>query len=319
MWNQHTFPPGPSGAPGMHAPVHESRPAPAPIDPSAAEKEVSPPLGAPTGPKALARVQTPNPDSRGPPPPIDSKPSVAQVEAIAETLNELSQETPAVPIAAAAPASIPATRTDAPAAKAVSTTATTTRAIVTNPAGSIADATETAKAAVAKAMAQLRGSPTGSAVDNLTKRVNAMRVDAARSYRGNHVGRGGRGRGGRPPNRDIVDSTVDIAGDYNFDEANTKFNKAEVFKRVESSVVNDLASAEGGKSQTAAYDKKISFFDTIGSEAAKNQDRGGWWNEESRNIETFGQGQVDGSYTRRGRGYGRGRGYRGRGGPRNVG
>ncbi|EMT73247.1 hypothetical protein FOC4_g10004613 [Fusarium odoratissimum] len=71
-----------------------------------------------------------------------------------------------------------------------------------------------------------------------------------------------------------------------------------------------------------AYNKSRSFFDNISSESRERTENGGqkpggreWRGEEQRkNMETFGQGSVDGAYRNyRGRGRGRGRGGRGYG------
>lgn len=160
-------------------------------------------------------------------------------------------------------------------------------------------------------------------MDNLTNKVNEMRVNAARA---GHGGRG-RGRGGRPGHKiEVPDS------DFDFASSNAKFNKEDVVKEaIAGSPLGDAAddtepeAAVPGTSDSAAdaqaYDKKRSFFDNISSEAKDRAGSGGqkpggreWRGEEQRrNMETFGQGSVDGGYRNyRGRGRGRG-GMRGRG------
>lgn len=211
-------------------------------------------------------------------------------------------------------------------------------------AAALRDATQAAKAAVAVAMAKLDESTGiqqgGGVVDNLTKRVNEMRVNDARvnaarqgapapaATRGATVaGSGARGRGPRPAKVEVPDS------DFDFASANAKFNKQEVVK--EASSASPLAEAPNGGTSTPeavadsspagppAYNKSASFFDNISSEAKDRLENNGqkpggreWRGEEQRrNMETFGQGSVDGGYRGyRGRGRGRGgraRGYRG--------
>lgn len=160
----------------------------------------------------------------------------------------------------------------------------------------------------------------GNSMDNLTNKVNEMRVSSGRS--GAQNGRG-RGRGGaRHGKVEVPDS------DFDFATANAKFNKEDVVKeRIAGSPITETPVDAAGDSQTGAaaepkevYDKTKSFFDNISSEAkdrkANNGQRQGgreWRTEEqNRNIETFGQGSVDGGY-RGYRGRGRGRGGRGRG------
>lgn len=96
--------------------------------------------------------------------------------------------------------------------------------------------------------------------------------------------------------------------DYDFDEANAKFNKVEINddserKQIQNGV-NDVAES--------AYNPSKSFFDNISCE---NSDHGNaekakkaeWRSQErSLNMETFGQTRV-GRYRGRGRGRGRGR------------
>jgi len=206
-------------------------------------------------------------------------------------------------------------------------------------AAALRDATQAAKAAVAVAMAKLDESAgiqqsNGSSVDNLTKGVNEMRVSSAgRSGassqpipRGGVIGGGGgRGRGPpRPTKVEVPDS------DFDFATANAKFNKQEVVKEAYSG--SPLAETPNGgpftpevvsevaPSGPPAYNKSTSFFDNISSEAKDRLDNNGqkpggreWRGEEQRkNMETFGQGSVDGGF-RGYRGRGRGRGGRGRG------
>jgi protein LSM14 len=159
----------------------------------------------------------------------------------------------------------------------------------------------------------------GGGVDNLTKKVNEMRVNARGGAHGSHGGRGGgRGRGLRPSKVEVPES------DFDFASSNAKFNKEDVAKEAiagspiaEPSVNTPEESSDG---VPTAYNKTRSFFDDISSESKerrenKEQKQGGreWRGEEQRkNIETFGQGSVDNGH-RNYRGRGRGRGGRGRG------
>ncbi len=190
---------------------------------------------------------------------------------------------------------------------------------------------QAARDAVAVAMAQLGASAPGqatngniNAMDNLTKKVNEMRVNAVRGGGGSNP-RGGRGRDPRPGKVDVPDA------DFDFAESNAKFNKREVVKEA---IAGPLTDAPNGASSTPedpiipeypdsvqpAYNKSRSFFDNISSEAKDRLENNGqkpggreWRGEEQRkNIETFGQGSVDGGF-RGYRGRGRGRGGRGRG------
>jgi protein LSM14 len=215
-------------------------------------------------------------------------------------------------------------------------------------AAELRDATEAAKAAVAVAMAKLGqgGSSTtvpaaaaqqanqavlqnlakeGGALDNLTRKVGEMRVNAGPT-RGSPNTRG-RGRGGhRAAKVEVPDA------DFDFAESNAKFNKEEVVKEV-ASPLHELAQdggeatpepesqATGTPDAPPAYNKSKSFFDNISSEAKDRAENNGmkpggreWRGEEQRkNMETFGQGSVDGGYRGGYRGRGRGRGGRGRG------
>ncbi|KKY36513.1 putative g2 m phase checkpoint control protein [Diaporthe ampelina] len=275
-----------------------------------------------------------------PTPPMASKPSAEEVKVTAALLENqkpgapsapgkqiptgpkgLTKITPAVPL----PAALTARATQSTVAASANVNNAST-----NSAAALRDATEAARAAVAVAMAKLE-QPGGSAglpahpansngVDNLTNKVNEMRVSSGRS--GVQNGRG-RGRGGaRHTKVDVPDS------DFDFATANAKFNKEDVVKeRIAGSPITEtpVDAASDGQTGAAAepkevYDKAKSFFDNISSEAKDRKSNNGqrpggreWRAEEQhRNIETFGQGSVDGGY-RGYRGRGRGRGGRGRG------
>ncbi|KAJ6145472.1 Lsm14 N-terminal [Penicillium chermesinum] len=198
------------------------------------------------------------------------------------------------------------------------------------------DATAAATAAVAAAMAKLPqpggGSkkPQGDAsIENVTRKMNDLRpYDNAR--RGGQ--RGGAARGGARNQHKKIDVPE---SDYDFETANAKFNKQDLVKEAIASgspaaEVDALATEPDSGDSVAnvahpsvpnLYNRSTSFFDNISSEARDREENntaragGREWRgeEEKRNIETFGQGSVDG-YRGRGRGRGYGRGYgRGRG------
>jgi protein LSM14 len=173
-----------------------------------------------------------------------------------------------------------------------------------------------------KPVTAVQQQPEANGMDNLTRKVDEMRVNAART---GQASRGGaRGRGPRPAKVEVPDS------DFDFASANAKFNKQDVVKEaVAGSPLTEVPTTEGSIPETAtdapgavepAYNKSRSFFDNISSEMKDRENAtqklGGaqWRGEETRkNIETFGQGSVDGGYRGYRGGRGRGRGGRGRG------
>ncbi|KIX99377.1 uncharacterized protein Z520_04953 [Fonsecaea multimorphosa CBS 102226] len=218
------------------------------------------------------------------------------------------------------------------------------------------EAARQAKEAVAAAMAKLnpqaaavptKETPSAAAVDALTKKVAEMST----STTSNGTARGGRGgfRGGRGGNyhRGSGQKKMEIPkSDFDFESANAKFNKEDLIKEAIASgsplEENPTQEEDSGEKPTPtrkdslttaapAYNKSTSFFDNISSEA-KDREEGNDGRAHARqvrseefkkNIETFGQGNVDGGYRGRGRGggYGRGRQYGGtyRGGYHNRG
>lgn len=290
---------------------------------------------------------TPAPSSAktpaGPPPPIESKPSApaanappkanqAPQPAVPKPANKASNRV-AVPLAMGSPAArqqpkpaVPAQTQQAPAQ-------------TPQPPQTKASATEAATAAVAAAMAKLGNtSRPSNGTDNLTQKVSQMRVDDGQ-FRGRGRGRGGQGqRGGR---QEGGQKNIEVPKeDFDFETANAKFNKQDLAKEAIASgepmgspVNEDVPSTTNGHAddedvvipaKPSNYDKKSSFFDNISSDlkdrteqqqsnefvdgrAMRNQER-------NRNMETFGQGSVDGGFRGRGRGRGRGFGGRGRGG-----
>jgi protein LSM14 len=129
--------------------------------------------------------------------------------------------------------------------------------------------------------------------------------------------------------------------DFDFESSNAKFNKQDLIKEAiaSGSPLGDQATAPSLDALSSEkeevvipggtmYDKS-SFFDNISSELKDREEaaaRGQEFRSQERhkNMETFGQGSVDG-YRGRGRGRGgrgrggRGFGYRGRGAPRGRG
>jgi protein LSM14 len=209
-------------------------------------------------------------------------------------------------------------------------------------ASALRDATLAAKAAVAVAMAKMNApgssqQANGSGMENLTKKVNEMRVNAPRgdAPRGGAHTRGGRGRGPRPAKVEVPDA------DFDFASSNAKFNKEEIVKEAIASgsplgetvpnggaiTPDNVLDSVPGSGALPAYNKTKSFFDNISSEAKDRAENNGqkpggreWRGEEQRkNMETFGQGSVDGGYRGGYRGRGRGRGGRGRGFGRGAG
>ncbi|OCT45757.1 G2/M phase checkpoint control protein Sum2 [Cladophialophora carrionii] len=204
------------------------------------------------------------------------------------------------------------------------------------------EAARQAKEAVAAAMAKLnpqaaaaqnKTSSATAAVDALTKKV--AEISTATAVNG--TSRGGRGgsRGGRGNfHRGSGQKKMEIPkSDFDFESANAKFSKEDLIKEaiasgspLEEPPTKEDSAGDAGISSpprkeslpTAgpAYNKSTSFFDNISSEA-KDRTEGSDGRaigrqirseEFKKNIETFGQGNVDGGYRGRGRGGGPGRG-----------
>ncbi|KAK8094143.1 Scd6-like Sm domain-containing protein [Apiospora hydei] len=385
-WNNFGYPPGPHGPPGppgapglsgapvapgapgapgqgmRGTPQQDNKPTPIGAGPGAPPGIERPkPAGTPSQGEAAAEqkavAQPPHGSAPAPTPPVDSKPSVEEVRATAQSLNangpakvahqqknvptgprNNNRVTPAVPFTGA-PKAGPSGQPGPQITAAAASIKPSTTGNAPPSAASIRDATQQAKDAVAVAMAKLGnasaapGQPaangTGNAMDNLTKKVNEMRVNATRGGPSTR-GRGGRGsRGGAAGKIDVPET------DFDFQVANAKFNKQDLVKEaVAGSPLGETAPNGSGPDPEAqevadepapaqAYNKTRSFFDNISSESKERSESGGqkpggreWRGEEQRkNMETFGQGSVDGGY----RSYrGRGRG-RGRGGPRGGG
>ncbi|KAK6375730.1 hypothetical protein LTS17_007552 [Exophiala oligosperma] len=208
------------------------------------------------------------------------------------------------------------------------------------------EAARQAKEAVAAAMAKLNPQAAASSqtkqaappasVDAITRQM----AEVSTSGTTNGTVRGGRGsfrgqRGGRGSGAKKIEIPK---SDYDFESANAKFNKEDLIKEaiatgsppvagVEESAVTDTLDGDvtaptpqrkDSLNAAPAYNKSSSFFDNISSEARDREDgdRGTGRQirseEFKKNMETFGQGNVDGGYRGRGRGgYGRGRQYGG--------
>jgi len=363
-WNNYPYPPGPGGVPpgipgqpgrqsANHTPINQNQaPKPAPIGPSADKKPATPAQASEASAEPKSGIQQAPKQPAGanaPPPPVDSKPSAEEVKATAANLtnnaasaasqqaakaiptgpksNRPTQILPAVPLPLALTSKVTPTPSKPVGEQSAASTAAALR-----------DATQAARAAVAVAMAnmtkahdaQVAAPPqqqqSTPALDNLTKKVNEMKINATRGGPSNRGAGAGRGRGPRAAKVEVPDS------DFDFQSSNAKFNKQEVVK--EAVVGSPLAEAPNGDVPSApesvadttgsappAYNKSKSFFDNISSEAKDRLDNNGqkpggreWRGEEQRrNIETFGQGSVDGGYRGYRGGRGRGRGGRGRG------
>ncbi|RMZ83843.1 hypothetical protein DV737_g1474, partial [Chaetothyriales sp. CBS 132003] len=211
----------------------------------------------------------------------------------------------------------------------------------------IDEAQAKARQAVAEALAKVNQPtapaaapvPTAASVDALAQKIAKLggpSPAANGTPRGRGGPRGGRGFHPRGQGGGQYGRKMEIPkSDYDFESANAKFNKDSLSKEAtssgspaveaseEPSAAEEPALAARNDSSPAvpakAYNKATSFFDNISSEAKQReegdvraharQQRG---EEFKKNVETFGQGNVDGGYRGRGRGgYGRGRQYGG--------
>ena len=354
-WNPYDFPHGPGGPgsnaighPSMHGPgipnpdVNANKTAVFTIDkgkglgPGSADGVVATTeLSAMSSPSATSA-----PSRQGPPLPVESKPSAAEVQALSDSIHSNTVATaaatgktggvagkPQVPVALPLPrpmvatpeSSIETPKQTTTAATTNITAATTTIAPVPTVGvgsaarGTVADATETARAAVARAMAQLQGGSANNAtasMDNLTRQVHHMRMGVNNAQNqhqsqpgglhhqhqhhnyNNHQnysvgpggpygvrGRGGGSSGGRfPYNQRGPRTEIKIPdSDFDFDGANAKFNKEEAFKDVTSpdaEAAEEEADTPDGVTPSQAYNKTRSFFDNIGSDAKERADSG---------------------------------------------
>ncbi|GKT47205.1 protein sum2 [Colletotrichum spaethianum] len=358
QWNNYNnYPPGPRGPPGPPGPlgpggapgqVSENRGTPGPHDPKPAPTGAAGDKQKPSTPAAQGAQSESKPapppgfqQAPAPTPPVDSKPSAAEVKATAASLNtagsskpvelpvptgpkNVARVQPAIPLAGSMPKAFPVPVNDSNAAQAA-----LKPAAAPLPLAAVALAMANMNAGNAAVPAAPQGN--GNAMDNLTKKVNEMRVNAARTTQPG--GGRGRGRGGRQGQ-----AKVEVPdADFDFAQANAKFNKDDLVKEAiagsplgetpnNGPAIEAPAPEVTGTNPPVAYNKTRSFFDNISSEAKDRADNNGqkpggreWRGEEQRkNMETFGQGSVDGGYRGyRGRGRGRGRGgFGGRGGGR---
>jgi protein LSM14 len=212
-------------------------------------------------------------------------------------------------------------------------------------------ATLKAKQAVQDALAKLPGNnvakpapvPTTASIDALAQKVGDLSTTANGTSRGRGGPRSGRGaypRGGGAATQPARKIEIPKS-DYDFESANKKFNKEDLIKEAIASgspagedgpaEVTDDTPNEGIERKNSipasnkAYNKSTSFFDNISSESRDREEhtdgralaRQNRADEFKKNVDTFGQGNVDGGYRGRGRGgyrgrqYGGNRGYRG--------
>lgn len=259
---------------------------------------------------------TPGPTSEspaGPPPPVESKPSVAAATApsTAPQQPKQSQQPKAAQRAPNNRVAVPLPQQQRPHQPTQPTPAQPQ---------SFADATQAATAAVAAAMAKLGSAKpqqqTDGATDVLAQRVGQMRVQD-QQQRG---GRAPRARGAGAPRGGGRSRDIEVPKeDYDFETANAKFNKQELVKEaIATGSPNPLGSPNGngagdpfaaaaatnghaGEAEKDAaadsdfvippadksYDKKSSFFDNISSDL---KDRV----EQAQNAEDGRSGGFDG-------------------------
>ena len=378
-------PPDVQGPPGQSIPSK-------PQSPAEAMGSQAPPeqLSAEQNEKATVKLPlstgAPSAGPVGPPPPTESKPAVS--DALAPPATTVTRDAasskavptgpksgrimPAIPMMSPAQkpkqpvnGTLPSKSGDANSYAGIAAAAAAANRPAQVPPKSLEDANRDARAAVAAAMAKLppaQGQPKrptngeGSAIDNLTNKVNEMRTnDNIRNSRqpgtggyaaGNRGGRGGY-RGGRPRTASQTKTVEVPKTDYDFASANAKFNKEDVKKEAVaggSDAASPVTGATGDSTPDGSrkasetviippgpgYNKASSFFDDISSESKDRLDSSGqrlggreFRNEErTKNLDTFGQGSVDNGYRGGYRGRGRGRGFRGgrgRGAPRGRG
>ncbi|KAL2813666.1 Scd6-like Sm domain-containing protein [Aspergillus granulosus] len=347
-------PPGWYPPPGQGFPQGPGQfPPQMPIGPPGQQHTPPSQQAAPNAPKATSElpvgdrpVNKPSDQTTAPPPaqaesaptpPVESKP-----EAVKATPAPTERAPPTGPKAGRAPPVIPIATPTKPSGPAAANAPSSAKNVTQGTAqAAITEATRAATAAVAAAMAKLpqpngqkKPQHTDASVEGVTRQLGDMKP-----YEGGRAPRGGqqsRGRGGHRGHyqQAAQNKKVEVPDtDYDFETANAKFNKQDLVKEaiatgspvqeVENPAETASTTEPPATTQTAnVYNKTTSFFDNISSEARDREEgtgaRGGGreWRgeEEKRNIETFGQGSVDG-YRNNYRGRGRGRGYgRGRGG-----
>ncbi|BCR86361.1 putative G2/M phase checkpoint control protein Sum2 [Aspergillus chevalieri] len=351
------IPIGPPGQhqtpPQQHRP---GMPGAGPVNPLKPTSEL--PVGETPASKPTSQAPTPAPGAaataqKPPTPPVETKPNVTEAVQAAPGAAAAtpSKVPPTGPRSSRVEPAIPFSQTSRPAVPAVAQPPLASAPGNNMPQGAaqaaVTEATRAATAAVAAAMAKLPQpnvpKKPDASVEHVTKQMNDLKThDGNRPQRGGYPHRGG--RGGRGQYQGQQNKKVEVPQtDYDFETANAKFNKQDLVKEA-IATGSPAAEAENVPQEGAAqpeavdtsstpasapvnsYNRTSSFFDNISSEARDREEGTGaravgreWrGEEEKRNIETFGQGSVDGyrgSYRGRGRGrgYGRGRGGYGRG------
>ncbi|PYH39731.1 putative G2/M phase checkpoint control protein Sum2 [Aspergillus neoniger CBS 115656] len=350
------MPIGPPGQHQTPPPQRQGVPGAGPVNVPKPTSEL--PVGDRPSSKPASRNATPAPGvsaQNAPPPPVESKPSVTEAvqassipaAAAAPTPAKMpptgprsGRVQPAIPINALSKPPVPAVGNPPVAGAGSSVPQGTAQAAIT-------EATRAATAAVAAAMAKLPqpNAPKKPAHGEVSVEGVTRQMAEMKPYEGNRAPRGHhqhpRGRGGHRAPYQGQSKKVEVPDtDYDFETANAKFNKQDLVKEAiatgspvheaETASINngdiEAPDTSADASSVATYNRSTSFFDNISSEARDREEGTGGrvggreWRgeEEKRNIETFGQGSVDGyrgSYRGRGRGrgYGRGRGGYGRG------
>ena len=263
----------PGQPPGQQAPPSKPEtPAEHPANSDPLPPQQAAPIEKPAATVRLPTSTTPSAPTahNGPPPPTESKPTIA--DALAPPTTATATETaaslpvsapqksgriqPAIPmVSPAMKAKIPVNggpKAPVPGISAAgippAASQSTVPRPVQTPSQAMQDANRDARAAVAAAMAkmpcaaggqQTKQSTGESAIDNLTKKVNEMRTNEnARSSRQPGTGgyaagnRGARGghRGGRPRTISQTKPVEVPKTDYDFETANAKFNKQDLVK-----------------------------------------------------------------------------------------
>lgn len=277
------------------------------MGPGAGQQKAPAPVEMSSDSQVLAQQPINQANPVAPTPPVASKPSVQEVK---ETAAHLESQNPNGPTNETR--HIP----------------TGPRGVANNAPAAFESPAEAARKAVVQA-AIARLGQTGHAnaapqaplngMDNLTRKVNEMSINAVRSGVQNNRGGAPRGRGRGAASAFAVGphaARVEIPkSDFDFEEANAKFNRDDVIKeKIAGTTASDTPEGSEVKDTgetTPAYDKKTSFFDNIGTDRQRKEAQFDRNAERGKDIDTFGQASVDGGF-RRGRG-GRGRGFRGRG------
>ncbi|ETN36622.1 uncharacterized protein HMPREF1541_08900 [Cyphellophora europaea CBS 101466] len=332
-------PPQPIGPPG-----HRNGPPP--------PQDVQPP-GPPQGTQPTSELPVDNkstsqPDMKNtPPPPAEAKapaqgPPSAPTGPRAAPTQPKGKVAPAVPFTVNQKSFTPPVQTEAAAAQPAAKPSQTK--------AEMDAATLKAKQAVQEALAKLPGSnapkpaplPTAASIDTLAQKMSEMGPTTNGTARGRGGNRGSRGSLPRGGSNAQAGRKIEIPkSDYDFESANKKFNKEDLIKEaiasgspagedtpndgIEEPTSDGLERSNSNAATTKAYNKSTSFFDNISSEARDREEntdarphaRHTRADEFKKNVDTFGQGNVDGGYRGRGRGgyrgrqYGGNRGYRG--------